>query len=69
MQAARERSARGEFRAGYALLVARVDALRGIGAAAADARWGEGRLIASAAGWRVADPLTSHLHAMNLDQF
>ncbi len=45
MQAARERSARGEFRAGYALLVAREDALRGIGAAAADARWGEGRLL------------------------
>ena len=45
MQAARDRSRRGEFRAGYALLVAREEALRGLGAAPSDPRWGEGRLL------------------------
>jgi tetratricopeptide (TPR) repeat protein len=45
MQAARERSTRGEFRAGFALLAAREEALRGLGAPPSDARWGEGRLL------------------------
>ncbi len=45
MQAARERSARAEFPAAYALLVARDEALRGIGAPPTDPRWGEGRLL------------------------
>ncbi len=45
MQAARERSTRGEFRAGVALLAAREEALRGLGAPPSDPRWGEGRLL------------------------
>jgi serine/threonine protein kinase/tetratricopeptide (TPR) repeat protein len=47
MQAARARSARGEFRTGFALLAAREEALRGMGAPAADVRWGEGRLLSA----------------------
>ncbi|MDP2307621.1 MAG: protein kinase [Pseudomonadota bacterium] len=45
MQAARERSTRGEFRAGFSLLAAREEALRGLGAPPSDPRWGEGRLL------------------------
>ncbi|MDP2313960.1 MAG: protein kinase [Pseudomonadota bacterium] len=45
MRAARERSTRGEFRAGFALLATREEALRGLGAPPSDPRWGEGRLL------------------------
>jgi tetratricopeptide (TPR) repeat protein len=45
MQGARERSKRGEFRAAFALLAQRDEALRGLGVAQTDPRWGEGRQL------------------------